>query len=96
MAVTSILFFGAFALIVCALPLVGWILVKERSANFHRMWEFAIAGHKLAQVYLAIVGLAFALAVTGWVLAFVEQKTEKNAAITVPNQTFKRTPDGAA
>jgi hypothetical protein len=75
-------------------PLGGYILVKERTANFHKLWDFAMEGHKLARAYLVLIGLAFALAVVAWLFAFTEQRAAKKVAVAAPNPLFQPTAFG--
>ena len=88
---TKIFLASALALAACAAPLAAYILIKERTANFHKIWELALAGHKLARTYLALVGLGFLLAVIGWFFAMSEHRSTKRVAMPTPKPALQWT-----
>ena len=66
---TSYLLFAAIALIVVAIPIAVIILLRRRTANFQKIWDFALEGDLLARIYMGLVAGAFICAVIGALLA---------------------------
>lgn len=84
MSVAGSLMLAAVTLIAFALPLAGYILVKERTLNLHRIWDLAVEGSRPARLYMAVVLTAFSLAVVGWFLALADHRAEKRAGASEP------------
>lgn len=85
MSVASSLMLAALTLIAFALPLAGYILVKERTLNFQKVWTLAVVGRRPARLYVAVVLVAFALAVVGWFFALADHRAEKRVGAAAPN-----------
>jgi ABC-type dipeptide/oligopeptide/nickel transport system permease component len=67
---TTTLLLVSILLVAFAIPLAVYTMVVERTWSFHRLWELALRGHRLARFYIALVVLAFVVAVIAWVFAF--------------------------
>ncbi|CAN7321967.1 hypothetical protein LJR039_001634 [Pseudorhodoferax sp. LjRoot39] len=91
MSASDLLYLLVLALLACAFPLAGYILIKERTANFQKIWDLAMAGHRLARIYMAVVILAFLLAVIGWFIALADHRTKKNVSSALSNNSLQRT-----
>lgn len=91
MTSTTLVLLCVGALFACALPLAAYILIKEKTANFHKIWDLALAGYKPARIYMVIVGLAFSLAVVAWFIAFAEHKDAKKVACAAPDHSLHPT-----
>lgn len=85
MSVAGSLMLAALTLIAFALPLAGYILVKERTLNLQKVWNLAVVGRRPARLYVAVVLVAFALAVVGWFFALADHRAEKRVGAAAPN-----------
>jgi hypothetical protein len=92
MTVTLILVSILF--VVLAIPIAVYIMVVERTWNFHRLWELALRGHRLARIYMAFVVLAFAIAVIACVFAFQAERVAKDRRSAAPHHAVQLNASG--
>lgn len=55
-------------LLFLALVLLVLILMKNRTANIQKVWEFALNGDRLARIYMLVIVSAFVLAVVEFII----------------------------
>jgi hypothetical protein len=89
--VNALLLVAVLLLTVVVLPLLVYILIKERTVNIHHIWALAARGHRLARVYMATVVLAFCFAVASFILAVAQQRAERAAKHVAANPSIERT-----
>lgn len=95
MVVSTALMVAAVALVVVvALPLAGYIFVKERTFSLQKVWDMALVGSRPARLYVAVVLLAFTLAVVGWFVALAEHRAGKRVGGGTPNLALQPTAFG--
>ena len=79
--------FIALVMTLAVLPLAVYVMLKERT-GFQKIWDLAMAGHKLARVYVVVLCFAFLLAVVGWMVAFSENREHKRAVAMTHNNSL--------
>ncbi len=79
----------SIVLLICAVLLAVYIMISERTANFHKIWDLALAGHKLARLYLVLIVFAFSIAVVAWFFAFAEHKASKKLGSSEYQQSLQ-------
>jgi hypothetical protein len=58
----------AFVLLACALAVLVYLALTTEGFSFHGIWEKALEGHRPSQLYMALVLVAFCLALANQVL----------------------------
>jgi uncharacterized membrane protein len=87
---TAALLLISILLVVIAIPLAVYIMVAERTWNFHKLWELALHGHRLARLYMVFVVLAFVIAVIAWLFAFQADHAAKTMHSAAPNGVLQQ------
>lgn len=84
----------AVALFLVALPLAVVIMIRRRTANFHKIWDFAVEGDTQSRVYMVLVVVAFACAVTGTLLAAADEPSRQRRVAHSSNLSSQPTAFG--
>ena len=85
---TAALLFTSVIFLIAALICLLFVLFKNRIWNVHEVWKLAVLGDRLAQLYMALIGLAFVLAVASTVLRLMDgdarKRVDHNQTARVP------------
>jgi hypothetical protein len=84
MSLASVLTIAALLLVGLAVGLLAWLAITQPGFSFQGIWARALAGHKPSRLYMALVLLAFALALAAQVLRIVESRNSRPQSAASP------------
>jgi hypothetical protein len=64
---------AAATLFVLALPVLVYVLVTAKTFNLQQVWSLAVSGNRAARLYMALILLAFAVAVLANITALFQK-----------------------
>lgn len=89
----AILLIAAISLLVVALVVLELLFKAQGWRNLHKVWDLAVQGSRMARIYVALIGLAFLLAVVSQALRIAELREGKSKSVAshlqLPNHSLE-------